>query len=278
MKELLVLDLASELSSGESLASLVCPFCNGGSSGDKSFSVKREDYHVLYICHRASCGAQGRVSTRSVAAKSHLRKNRVWAVPSQIEPEHEQFIRRRYNLNDEEYRRADIGWVSSYSPFPKGRAYIPINNYLGQTRGFVARDLYGEQSPKALTMLFRPEDGKSGWYYRSRKDIVVVVEDCFSAIRLSSYCTSVFLNGTTISEVDVRDLRTIPHGNIYLCLDRDATRSAIKQALALRGSVNITVVPLEKDIKDMTPPELELFMEEKIYARENPDIPLRGEE
>src|SRR5687768_16257684 len=49
----------------ESIGNLLCPFCQGGSSGEHKFSITRIDTGLLYNCYRAGCSdGRGFIATR----------------------------------------------------------------------------------------------------------------------------------------------------------------------------------------------------------------------
>ena len=63
-------DIAGELALDEQATGLTCPYCAGGSSGEKSLSVIRKANKAEYFCHRASCNMHGAVN---MAARIRLR-------------------------------------------------------------------------------------------------------------------------------------------------------------------------------------------------------------
>lgn len=261
--ELDLQDMAAKLYDGEEARPTVCPFCGGGTNLDISFCMKREGYKVLYICHRASCGIKGVMSVGSKASKAARHKKRVFVTDTDpLCPEARAFLMEHNHLSLTELNRGEISQTSHYSPAGRYRIYMPIFRPDGTVRGYACKDLFKQQSPKVLNFLFKEDECKVSWYSVRKSKALVVVEDQLSAIRLSSYVTSVALLGTHISEEFLDEcLRTCGlDRDIYLSLDKDATNSAIKQALNLASRVKIRVVPLEKDIKDLTREELEVFV------------------
>ena len=254
-------EIGEELHDGQSSGGNTCPICNGGAQGDTSLSVTRKGSLVLYLCHRASCGASGAVPTYGDPRRGCSpgpRPKRVYVTnPDPLPDEVRQLMVDKYHLSNEEIARADLGWTDYYSPRGKGRVYAPLYTPTGHIRGYNVRDLYKEQSPKDLIFVFKEVDCKLAWYMRGRDTPLVLVEDRISALRLSSYVNAASLNGTDITNDMVDEIRRTSLGPIYLCLDKDATMKAVKQVVKLRGILpSLKAIPLSLDIKDM--PRLEL--------------------
>lgn len=104
---------------------------------------------------------------------------------------------------------------------------------------------------------------KAGWYkFTRRSDVLVLVEDPMSAIRLAPHFHTVCLFGTTVSEQLVEEFRG-KYKRVWLALDADATKQSIQQVLQLRRRLNeLHVFPLDRDIKDMSEEELEQCLQE----------------
>lgn len=261
-----LLDLAIGLYDGESRSGQQCPFCKGGQSYEKSFSITREAHVVRYRCYRASCGANGRFNTRSGMAmerKTELGgKTREFEVlPAPLDDVTVRYLQDRYSLSTVEIRRAELGLTRRYSAGTDSRIYVPTFRPNGTTRGYLARDILGTQSPKALTFLFRTDEPNMGWYRNKRSKKLVIVEDAFSAIRASEYMNATYLLGTDLSKGKVDEIRRESFDVVYLALDKDATRKAIKQALEWRSYLDLKVIELDKDLKDLSRRNLTTFME-----------------
>lgn len=86
-----------------------------------------------------------------------------------------------------------------------------------------------------------------------------IVEDMFSSKRLEQEgLKSVALLGTHMSDTLVKDILDYsPYAKVFLALDEDATAKAV-QYRRCYGAIfrNFIIVPLDKDIKDMTNSEL----------------------
>lgn len=263
---LAIQEIGEGLAEGENSGGNLCPFCNGGGSGDHSLSVVRKSAMILYICHRDSCQAKGGIPAYGNPKRdTGPKERRVYVTsPSPLPDKHRDKLKDMYFLSDVELRRADVGWTEAYSPPGLGRVYMPVYNQQGKQRGYVCRDLYKEQNPKALSFVFRDDDTKLAWYLYSRTAPLVIVEDNISAIRASSYVNAVALQGTSISDDMVDEMIRSAMGPVYLCLDKDATRTAVKLSLRIRPRLVTRVVPLEKDLKDHTREELDDWMKTTI--------------
>lgn len=261
--------MAAALYDGEEAKPTVCPFCGGGSSRDVSFCMRRDGYKVLYICHRASCGVRGVVSVGSKAAKQERHKRRVFVTQSDpLCDEAQEYLFTHNHLSLTELIRGEVGQTTAYSPADKYRIYMPIFRHDGTVRGYACKDIFKQQTPKVLNFLFKEDDCKVSWYSLRKSKQVVLVEDQLSAMRLSSYVTAVSLLGTNISEEFVDEYTRVCgiDRTLYLSLDKDATNEAVKQALRLAPRLKMRVVPLPKDIKDMTREELDNFVAENYNA------------
>lgn len=260
-----LLQLAAEISEGSAVAGQLCPFCNGGSSKERTLSLKREGRYVLYICHRDSCGHRGKLNVATRAAKEIRQRKRSFVTnPSKLSDGDLSYLYYRYNLSDQEVSRLEPGWTTKYSPEGLGRVYLPCFRYDGTVRGYTVRDLTGSQSPKSLSFKYREDEPKLCWYYTSRKLPLIIVEDQFSAIRASSYCNSVALLGTHLSDDAIDEIRGVHHGKVFLALDKDATMTAVKTVVQNNSRLKMTVTALGRDLKDLTREELDSFFKDNM--------------
>ena len=92
-----------------------------------------------------------------------------------------------------------------------------------------------------------------------------MVEDAFSAIRLSKYTTSIALLGTNLNPSRIHEILSAKAEDYYLWLDGDAFSLAIKYAIKYKHLMKLNVCKLQRDIKDLTEDELiELLTKEGI--------------
>lgn len=241
------------LGEGESIGGQVCPFCEGGSGRDRSFSVTRERGKLLYICHRASCGERGAVRigkpgypspSRSKPARTFLTR------PDDIPQKVLEYLHTKYLLSPERLAVHGVGWTTSYSSEGRGRLYLPVYGRRMEQRGYTCRSLDGEV-PKSLHFKYADDSSKMAWSRVSPPgSVCVLVEDQLSSYRAAPYVQCAALLGTSLSRQDVDELKRAACSTIYLALDKDATTTAVKTVLGLRSFLPIKVLRLSKDLKD----------------------------
>jgi hypothetical protein len=243
-----ILYSAIDLGIGVTNPNVICPFCNGGDSRDKSFSVRRYDTVIYYQCYRAKCGEKGIIPTviNGFVPESKPRKIRKY-YGNMIPPTREQmgYIQELWGLLPVELSSNRVT-VDDES----GDLVFPLFTIEGYDAGHMLRRMDGRK-PKTLT--FWSEDVPNCHFPRREAltSSCFVVEDIPSAIRASRYMSSCALLGTHLSEDIVATLARNFH-TIYLALDNDATKKAIgyKRKYSLSFG-NFIVVPLSKDVKNM---------------------------
>lgn len=254
-KSLEQLGLTDDLFDGESRSGLLCPKCEGGRTRERSMSAWRDGHHIYYKCHRASCGAGGRViafssEVGSVASRDDEAPTARGSIPRILEIPDTSYglLLERYGIPEGLLARAGAGWIDS----GKGRLYLPCLGPGGETNGYVARSLAGEE-PKALIHRLNTDIGKDLMaFYKGPGRALVIVEDQLSAIRASQYTNSVALVGTHLSDSRMESILSTRPSKMFIALDKDATDKAIKYAF----KYGIKIIPLEKDLKDCTEDEL----------------------
>ncbi|MCF0253314.1 MAG: DNA primase [Duodenibacillus sp.] len=146
----------------------------------------------------------------------------------------------------------------------RGRLMYPIRNRRGQTIGFGARTLNGDEQPKYLnspeTAIYRKGSEIYGLYEAydaiRKKDRVIVCEGYMDVIQLSQagFQEAVAALGTAITGEHVRKLLKAA-GTIYFCFDGDsagqhAMQRALEAALPVVGDsqqILFIVLPPEHD-------------------------------
>ena len=249
-----VLLLSSNLSIGESLRT-ECPICRGGTSREQSLSVTKDDKGVVWQCFRAKCNYKG-ASNVSVLSEdiAHRPKPKVlWEgkthdIPAKVADR----IRSLWHF---EVIPEGWYWTTDYG----GRVCMSVYGPTGRHRGWVLRSISSASTgrTKALTFINEGEEGIS-WYKTTPGAPTILVEDIPSAVRAAEYLNSVALLGTGIGTdraVEIADTATRP---VVLALDQDATSLAFKWArkYSLLWE-DVEVLPLTKDIKNMTEQELQ---------------------
>jgi hypothetical protein len=265
VRDLLILDLALSLFEGESRSGALCPACKGGSTGEKSLHLSRRGRYVYYKCYRAKCDCSGRINVNNSTSEDRKQelggKRRVLETsPVKLDDDTFKYLTDRYSLSSDEIRRAELGTTTMHTHAAASRLYIPMFRRDGTARGYVARDLSGKEGVKALSMKWRPDEPNLAWYNNRASKQLIIVEDCFSAIRASSFINSCALLGTDLSKEKVDEIMRGGFTKAYISLDADATRVAIMHSLKHRTRLSLIVKALTKDIKDMTREELETFM------------------
>jgi hypothetical protein len=242
-----------ELCDGETSYKYGCPNC--GQAG--SFGITKRRGLLLYYCHRSACDCSGAfgASTHGPAAPNKLPFNpRLFTDPTL--PVDEAGLARildRYGIRGDTVN--SLGWrTNDYGT----RLVMPVLSPLMGVRGYIAKSLDRYVQPKSLP--YREVDGVFiGWYKgqsEENEDYCVIVEDCISAAK-AAQCghNSVALLGTNLNPEAVKEI--FEHVSLgILCLDRDATKKAFDYRTRYSLQGNFLVVPLSKDIKDMSEQEL----------------------
>lgn len=246
--------LAAALEEGEQTRN-VCPFCRGGSTGERSLNVAVKDGVILYNCHRASCedghGAIG--SNRVVRTTQKERKRKITPYDGELEPLPEEWV---------EYLERKVGFKQNHLYISgamlatgENRVAFPIYAPTGRRRGWVLRSYEPYERTKTLTRM-DVEENHISFYRPHNSREILVVEDIPSAVRASMYMDSCALCGTGCSTDYASEIAAY-YRNVVWALDQDATKQALslmrKHALLFETS---RVLMLEKDIKDMKEEEL----------------------
>jgi len=231
-------------------------------------SVGMSGSSLWWVCHRSRCGFKGRHDVYGNIGGTPL-------TTDDRRGRHREFSRERLpkdvRLMLAERMHVSPGTIDdyrwSYTPDYAGhgrRVIFPIRGPDGLLRGEVFRSYWGA-TPKALTsrLVDAPE---IGWnVVQKYPHTMVVVEDLPSAFKLGSNgMDSAALLGANLSERSAREIRDAGYKKVVLCLDGDASDSAIKQTIELRKILPQLMVKLlgDTDIKDMQQPELDVFLDE----------------
>lgn len=241
---------------------IVCPFCQGGSTGERCMSIVRTAAgDVKYICHRSNCGIVGRSNTpNSVVAESAqpprpIRPVRLGAIPEKL------YDNIWYKWSIPRSLVKALGWKWDDT---SNRLAMTVYGPTGSLRGLVLRTLEPDVTPKVLNVQWEQDSTFLAWH--KADDVwgphrgVVLVEDIPSAVRVAElgiYTHAVSLNGTHISDSIVEELRSnCASGEIILALDEDASEKALEYARKLNLVLGrIRVILLMRDFKDMSDKE-----------------------
>lgn len=254
-----ILKLAVGIPKGETEHGLICPYCGGGKSGDRSLSVTvKETGAILYKCHRASCSAKGIVGSRGTGGlhtsigSSVFNPAKYTGKLAPLNNEDFEFFEKRYGLPAEYIINA--GWAraddfNNVSGIPP--VVMPIISPKGAIRGICLRRMESETRKQIRVYKETPEPLVC-WYRNSNRP-VVVVEDQISALKAAKYCTSAALMGTALNYDKIEEIAATAENNpVYLALDKDASKKVFDYFLLYRAVVpKLSVLLLDRDIKDM---------------------------
>lgn len=255
---------AQSLEPGESIR-MVCPFCGGGNSREKSLSLThREDGALLFHCYRANCSAAG-----ALGGGTSLVRTRPEPKPRRTKDSIEwrlEYIADGpplWNMNRDLLHVEGVDW----DPYEK-RYALPIWSPSHVLRGRVLRVPPDDtRKPKVLTIPYLDEPLLS-WFGNLCKDAVYVVEDIPSAIRIALRGErAVALNGTHLTTEAEEELDRNATDVIW-ALDPDALSKAIKWCTRTRvyfRNSGILVIP--RDFKDMTEEEVTRCLSEISWPR-----------
>lgn len=247
----------SYLGDGQSEAGQLCPVCRGGSTGETTLSISRVGERLLWKCHRASCGWSGFSGSkqtssyggrtrppilRGVVGRTHYREAE--KLPDEIA----ELLQTKYYLNHKQL--STLGWNDHYS-----RVVIPVMSWSAEMIGSVLRSETGAQ-PKALSYT---EDNAVGFFRNRHTDKLIIVEDMYSAMRAQLHMNSACILGTHLNTERIEFIRASQPGVVYLALDADAYDKTISYVKKFRNDLRMIPVKLPKDLKNMSPSELEDF-------------------
>jgi hypothetical protein len=147
-----------------------------------------------------------------------------------------------------------------YAPREHRVAY-PIFDPMGKRRGWLLR-AYDDRELKALSYPERVDEPHLSYYRTHVGDAhAIVVEDIPSAVRASRYTNAIALLGTGVRLDDALEIAA-HFRKVTWALDADATRLSLKWHLKYGGFFEQSeLMVLEKDLKDMTEPELKALLE-----------------
>ena len=124
-------------------------------------------------------------------------------------------------------------------------------------RGWVLRDIRGMARTKALTYIDEGEVPISWYKHQDKTQPLILVEDIPSAVRAAKYVSSVALLGTHLGIDRIEEIVQQNFTRVRIALDQDATEKAFRHLRKWGAFFNeVDVLPLPKDLKDMTEDEL----------------------
>lgn len=260
-------EMALHVALGQSSPHLECPYCSGGQSREKSFKIWRNADGVSYKCYRVKCGVGGKISgvggglveTTEEVTKSKLRP---YTKPTRPLSDKElEYVWATWGLSEDDVSKQELS-----TELTTGRIVFPTFTKEGWEWGKQARAVDGKQ-PKCS--LYWQSEYKERLHFPRvfrRSDLslsttLIVAEDIPSAIRVAAFLPSAALLGTSLTASQVEYLRD-GFSTVYLALDADATEKAIKYKKRYGLMFDkFEVVPLTKDIKNMSHKELTELMQ-----------------
>lgn len=258
--------MALELAREEQCSGLKCPFCEGGETGERSLSVKREEFYAQYKCHRASCGKSGRVpmiGSAPVTTKIRSevgRYNNIISKLSTVPTDIISILTDKYHFNKVDLGRLDAKWSEELN-----RLAIPIFSMSSVNTGVTLRSFDEKAVPKTLNYITNFTRPPTAWYrnYNTGSKKIIVVEDQLSAARASSFVTAIALCGCSINIFGIKEIANHDPDHVVFCLDADAFSEGLILQKKWGGMFkNCTVAKPPKDLKNMNPDELREFMTE----------------
>ena len=292
-------EIAAILSEGDKVRE-VCPFCNGGSTHERSLQMTRKGTVAVYICYRASCGVRGKYTYGGVTSYSRgvNSSSRVPPIPAdrysgeffRLPVKYSQYFSSTYGIQPallHEYgvKKTDDGRVL----FPVLRPDMSERGHNVRAYPDIDKDITVRTTPKAI--LYIPitelalswhrlslvEDGPNNWVRHGlsiptfHSTTLVLVEDQVSAIKASRLVDCVSLMGTNLSLGKMNEIarevnKSKYYDKVLILLDADAYRQSIKHLSRTRAILTgVGVRRLERDIKDMTFTEInELLREDEV--------------
>ena len=223
-----------------------CPFCGGR----KTLGITNRDGSKVWNCFKASCGIRGSTGVPMSSNTIRRRLDKVVTKPlGNIAPIPQHLSHPDNHPAAIEYLKS----VNSWEPFKQGLVeikYDPADKRVlfmfPKSRGAVGRSLIGRK-PK-----WKNYGDTTGLFKVGTGSTAVVVEDAASATFLGmfSYCSGCALLGTNITSLQRAQLCAFDR--VLIALDRDATRKSIELKCKLEGRVNVKIIRLTDDIKNMS--------------------------
>lgn len=260
-----ILKLAEDLTEGETKRT-ICPKCKGGDSSEKSFVVSVRQHKLLYKCFRAKCNISGLVGINT--SKGAVKKTYDKRYKDNLSPIPESLWKlkfEKYGLSMDDIATQGISYAEKVN-----RIRFPIYDYRGYEIGELLRAITNEQKPKALITPFNSVPLIHFPLGQKLDNVLVLVEDQVSAIKVSKVYPCAALMGTNLSDDGLTQLRQLSLTNITLLLDGD--EAGINASKVLHNKIaphtfRTTVIYLErgKDPKDLPLEELK----DVLYRSQN---------
>ena len=149
------------------------------------------------------------------------------------------------------WTKYNLGWIEEVN-----RLIVPCRKQ-GKLVGVIARDVTGTMERKVLNSVGRTDS----WFYAVNEHsllpmTLVVVEDCFSCMKVGEVQDCVALNGTSLDHEGV--LKCLKYSTVVVLLDPDdaGRRASSKIKKQLGSLVDVRVLCPDKDPKYLTKEEI----------------------
>jgi hypothetical protein len=146
-----------------------------------------------------------------------------------------------------------------YAP-QRDRFAYPVYNPVGRREGWILRSYDPAVAPKADTKPDSDDSVMASFYFTDAPnvtDLVVMVEDIPSAVRVSRYLNSVAILSTGTSPEVIGHIKS-RFRRLVVALDKDAYANSVTMARKLSLMFHKAVPwPIDKDFKDMESQQLE---------------------
>lgn len=251
----IIKEAAESLNNGDSTR-IFCPFC--GDSSEKTMSVTREVATVLYHCYRAGCAKSGVIGASVSRTKRKKEfKPKIFSkttIPAISNMTPSAYLD-HYEISTGSMLYENIGWLPE-----ERRIVFPLFNWGGYKWGTLTKTVDPGVKPK--TILYQEVDGPVIHFPMGcdENQILILVEDVISAIKISEYNPCAAILGTHISEDMVMYLKGLPFKEIRIMFDSDATSKALGYVKKYKGILNLSVLEVSKpysDPKDIPRSQLE---------------------
>lgn len=230
----------------------LCPFCGGGSSGERSLRMARIDSGVIYNCFRASCEARGIVKGTAVL-RANTKGRKLGKPPKPLtlpltflDPQHLSMFTRKFGLDTFNITHR---WRWKQVNAPSREVVFPCRDFNGRHLGHVVRDYENKRF-----RTFKEEPCKPLYsYYEAKQPIctgtVVIVEDDVSAAKVAQagYHATALLGVYLSDEMSLEIAEHFTRG--IVALDLDAADKTFKAHKRLSLVCDSSPLLIHKDLK-----------------------------
>lgn len=254
---------AEDMSVGDHRSGLLCPYCHGGGSGERSMSMKGYVDGVAWKCWRNSCGKSGRLNVKTgfLSTDNEKDKSNVVELPwvklyetQPITNDWETELLKYGILKQQAHMK---GWQCNFL----GNLVIPLKRPTGPSVvGHEFRNKDGRQPKSRINLTSKSDFPRNAIETaKGKRDVVLIVEDSLSALKASVVCRTYSLQGTNFTQRHAEELADEWKAKTYmLALDRDATRKAGDLLQRYRFILpTMKLCPINRDIKHFRVAEIE---------------------